>query len=132
MFRLVSAFTEHQAVLVQDAIIRVHIGIGVLHLGNIADGFGLRSAGIVPAVAPFRRHQGGLIKSIVLRHFIQRDCRRINGTETALWVIFRRHIDKVHFTAETVVRMGYQHTAVHRSALCHYHDRTGFGTHAHK
>ena len=78
MRRHVRTFAKHQAVFIGHAVIRVHIGVGVLHFGYVADGHRTRFAGVIVPFAPFRRNKVRLVKGVVLRHGIERHRRRIN------------------------------------------------------
>ena len=112
VFGHVGALAEHQTVFVGNAVVHIHIGVGMLHFGDKTEGLGVGPAGEIPALAPFRCHKAGLVKGVVLRHLVQRYCRSVHRAKTSFRVVLCRHIDQVHFNAEAVIGMGNQHASV--------------------
>ena len=126
----IGAFPHHQAVLVDYAIIGVHIGISVLDFRDIADRPRTGPAREVVVFAALRRDKVRLVVSVVFRHGAQRRRRSIYRAHAARRMILRGHIGEIYLPSVPVVGVGDHHAPVLRRALRHHDHRAGLGARA--
>lgn len=124
-FRPVGALAEHELVLVHDTVTGIVIGIGMGHLGNIAQRNALGLVGIDIGRTPVGSHVSQQFVTVILRSVPEGAGVIIHRPESAGLMIRRRDINEALVEEFAVVRMSDHYRAVLRGPLRDKQGRAG-------
>ena len=122
---IVGAFSQHEAVLVHDAVIAVNVCISVSRFRNLPQGLCPFPVRVIIPGSPFRSHQAGIVITGIFRQIIPGNGGRVHLAHSPGGMILGRNINDTGIAGKRIVGMGYKSAAVRGSSF--RHNRCGTG-----